>query len=386
MSNHSFEQKIVNELHQPNGMQHVFRDLQFLRQHESQKDFHKDLGHLNHTLHKQGLLPKFEVIDPSSSGFALREKGGHQQHPSTGSVGAEAGADAVHGGPHRSKHRRQSPDRLSPNSQRNTLEPDPSSAAASPEQTEAPPVMPAREGSRGRTSAARNSDLADRPDAPLRRGLKRPRQADAPDDDLPPADSQAEHKTGDRNRNGRVAFFGDSITKGMTASSEFKKNFGADVENFGHDSDTTQNLMSRLRSGQDDSKGGAPEKGVILIGTNNLGKGETDHQIAQDVLADVAEASRLNPGTKFLVVGLLPRGQSAQSPYRQHIANINRELEASLAGKSNVKFTDVGKSMLEADGNMSNRLWQSKYDYVHPTFNAGFDRLLDLIKPEVDSL
>jgi hypothetical protein len=378
MSKQSFEHKIVNELHQPNGMQHVFQDLQSLRQHESQKSFHRDLNHLNHTLHKQGLLPKFEVIDASPSGFAVREKGGHQKPSSaepTGAAADDAVADSTHGGSPRNRRRRQGqgqdqdqPSRRSTRNGRAQDELTPRAVDASPGESEAPPAMPNRASRRsGGRGVIPSPDFDGQPDAASKKELAEPK----------------EHSG---NHNGRVAFFGDSITKGMTASSEFKKNFGADVENFGHDSDTTQNLMSRLRSGQDSSKGGPPEKGVILIGTNNLGKGETDHQIAQDVLADVTEASRQNPGTKFLVVGLLPRGQSAQSPYRQHIANINRELESSLAGKSNVKFTDVGKGMLKADGNMSDRLWQSKYNYVHPTFNAGFDRLLDLIKPEVDSL
>src|ERR1700733_6099641 len=272
MSNQSFEHKVVNELHQPNGMQHVFHDLQSLRQHESQKAFHRDLNHLNHTLHKQGLLPKFEVIDASPSGFALREKGGHQKHSSaepTGAAGDDAVADSTHGGSPRNGRRRQSQDQPTRRSARNSPEQDelaPRAANASSAESEAPPAIPARAPGRG-----------------VRRGAVPSPDLDGPTD-VSPAKGLAAPKESSGNHNGRVAFFGDSITKGMTASPEFKKNFGADVENFGHDSDTTQNLMSRLKSGQDNSKGGAPEKGVILIGTNNLGKGETDHQIAQDVL------------------------------------------------------------------------------------------------------
>ncbi len=374
MSKQSLEH-IVNDMHQPNGMQHVFRDLEFLRQHESQKAFHRDLNHLNSTLHKQGLLPKFEVIDASPNGFAIRQKGAHPKPQD--SQPHQSGAARESGEARESRESRES---RGPSESRLPR----SSSPVASERRSA--KMPSTDRSR---AAADESQLANDEASPGRDFSPKPRPGQRPAPTLAPSESDSSETT-DRTRagtdGGRVAFFGDSITKGMTASPEFKRYFGGNAENFGHNGDSTEKLMSRLKSGEDTTPGKPPEKGVILIGTNDLGSGKSDHQIAQGVLNDLAEAERLNPGTKFLVVGLLPRGQEAGNYYRQHIANINSELSAALTGNSRAKFADIGAGMLEADGNMSNRLWQKPYGYVHPTMGAGYERLLTLLKPQVDAL
>jgi len=195
-------------------------------------------------------------------------------------------------------------------------------------------------------------------------------------------------------------FYGDSITEAMSIGDGFKETFGKNAENFGVKGDSTQHLLWRMQNGETSIRGAQPEKGVILIGTNNLEKGQSDQDIARGIIKDLDEATTRLPNTKFLVLGILPRGHDRSDPLRAHVAAINKEVQSALAARPDlagkVSFKDIGPQMLEPDGSMSTKVWEK--DWEHPTLggydrkkqqwvaDTGNHRLFSTIKPLLDAL
>ena len=173
-----------------------------------------------------------------------------------------------------------------------------------------------------------------------------------------------------------LVFYGDSITKGMSEGNALKKAFGNSAENFGIIGDSTQHLLWRLQNGEANFKK-PPEKGVLLIGANNVGHQSND-DIVKGILADLKEAQKRMPDTKWLVLGVLPQGRNANDPRRAEIKDINEKLAQALKGMPNVQFFDAGPAMLEKDGSMSDRVWWR--DGLHP---RNYDPLFDKVKEQL---
>ena len=176
-----------------------------------------------------------------------------------------------------------------------------------------------------------------------------------------------------------LVFYGDSITKGMSIGNALQNEFGCRAENFGIVADSTQHLLWRMQNGEMEFKT-APEKGVILIGANNIGAASNE-EIAKGIVATVNEASSRLPNTKWLVLGVLPQGRSASDPRRATIEKINTLVQQELAGKNNVTFMDVNKTMLEADGSMSDNVWWK--DGLHP---RSYTPLFKAIRPTLEKM
>jgi hypothetical protein len=177
-----------------------------------------------------------------------------------------------------------------------------------------------------------------------------------------------------------TAFFGDSITDGMSLNNDFTNLHGI-TANFGIHSDTTENLRYRLEHGELEFKGGkAPKDFVMLIGTNDIDRGKPHDQIARDIMGNAELIAHKFPQSKVLVLGLLPRGG-----HRDDIADINEHIkqDMSKSHSANIHFADVGRSMLEKDGSMSKNIWQG--DFEHPTYQNGNTRLLRAIKQSLDA-
>ncbi|MBX9953073.1 MAG: hypothetical protein K2Y39_28125 [Candidatus Obscuribacterales bacterium] len=176
-----------------------------------------------------------------------------------------------------------------------------------------------------------------------------------------------------------VAFYGDSITQGLQLNPGFKTSFGRS-ENFGIGGDTNQNLLYRLRNGEANFAGSQPETAVLLIGTNNIGS-QTPDKIAAGILANARELASRMPGTEVVVMGILPRGFSANDPLRQQVNSVNDMVRRQLDGIAGVKFVDIGPQMLEPNGNMRAGIFQR--DNVHLTYNAGYSAMLRALQPHV---
>lgn len=116
-----------------------------------------------------------------------------------------------------------------------------------------------------------------------------------------------------------LLFLGDSITqnwerRGPPDDLDFQpvwQHFYGDRNafNLGFQGDTTASLLWRIRNGE--VAGIAPKAAVILIGANNLGR---VHWSAADTVVGIetiiAELRQRLPGTKLLLIGVLPSERS----------------------------------------------------------------------------
>lgn len=177
-----------------------------------------------------------------------------------------------------------------------------------------------------------------------------------------------------------VAFYGDSITQGLQLNPNFKTSFGGRTENFGIGGDTNQNLLYRLKNGEANFGRSQPETAVLLIGTNNIGS-QTPDKIAAGILANAREMTIRMPGTEIVVMGILPRGFSANDPLRRQVNAVNETVRRQLEGVPGVKFVDIGPQLLESNGNMRAGIYQR--DNVHLTSGAGYNAMLRALQPYV---
>jgi lysophospholipase L1-like esterase len=160
-----------------------------------------------------------------------------------------------------------------------------------------------------------------------------------------------------------VLFFGDSITERWAGDGgEIWRARYAPLKaaNFGIGGDTTQNLLWRLANGE--LEGLSPKVVVLLIGTNNLGlRGDAPQDVARGVKTIVADLRRRFPAAKIILLGLLPRGEKADDPFRASIRTINKRLTKLDDGKI-LRYLDIGPKLLEADGSLSKDMMP---DFLH---------------------
>lgn len=171
----------------------------------------------------------------------------------------------------------------------------------------------------------------------------------------------------------QLLFLGDSITQ----------RWGADVLHahwgaytplaFGIGGDRTQQLLWRLGHGELD--GAHPKAIVLLIGTNNL-EIDTPEAIAGGIRQLIGELRRMFPTSRIVLMGILPRGQSPDDPYREKIRAVNRLIEPY--GKlRNVRYVDMSELFLRIDGTIPQGLMP---DYLHLS-RAGYETVAQALQP-----
>ena len=155
----------------------------------------------------------------------------------------------------------------------------------------------------------------------------------------------------ERVRQGKAGliFLGDSITQdwertGPQDWADFRPAWNRfygdrDAVNMGFIGDTTASLLWRIENGE--VAGIAPKVAIILIGANNLGR---VHWSAEDtvagIAADIAAVRQRLPGTKILLLGVLPSDRSAW--VSDTTAAINQMLAARYGeGSGGVTYLDV---------------------------------------------
>ncbi len=156
----------------------------------------------------------------------------------------------------------------------------------------------------------------------------------------------------------QLVFLGDSITQGWGGQ---KAIWDAAWEqykpaNFGIGGDRTEHVLWRLDNGNFD--GLKPKLVVLMIGTNNTGhRGgkESAEQTAEGVKAIIERLAKKCPDTKVLLLGIFPRGATADDKLRVHNAAINEHLSHLADGKK-VHYMDIGKAFLQPDGTLSKEI------------------------------
>ncbi|NBS51660.1 MAG: hypothetical protein EBS96_03395 [Spartobacteria bacterium] len=129
---------------------------------------------------------------------------------------------------------------------------------------------------------------------------------------------------------------GDSITHYGQTASLYKYYFGErKVLNMGQGGDRTQNVLWRLQNGE--VEGIQPKIAFLMIGTNNLGRGETPADTVLGIKAVLAELKQRLPSTKVVLFSIFPRGGAIMDS----ITKVNGELPALADGKQ-VVHVDLG--------------------------------------------
>lgn len=191
----------------------------------------------------------------------------------------------------------------------------------------------------------------------------------------------------DRVRQGDVdvVFIGDSITQGWEGAGKnaWQKHFAPlRAINLGIGGDRTQHVLWRLEHGE--LEGIRPKVAVIMIGTNNLGArdgrgGNSNEEIADGVRAVVQDVRRASPPTKILLLGIFPRGEAADNPYRKRIREINWLIARMDDSGRHVHYQDIGHRFLEKDGSLSKKIMP---DYLHLS-EEGYDRWAAAVEPVI---
>jgi lysophospholipase L1-like esterase len=188
-----------------------------------------------------------------------------------------------------------------------------------------------------------------------------------------------------RSRKGGVdlVFLGDSITQGWRAAIE--ENWtGAEPRlravNYGIGGDSTRQVIWRIEHGTLD--GIRPRLVVLMIGTNNLYRDHnagSNDEIAIGVKKILALIAEKTPGTRVLLLGVLPRQTRT---WCERISDLNTSISRNeVTGR--IRFLDAGPAFLDAAGNVKADLYHA--DAVH--LNArGYEVLSSLVKPVVREL
>ena len=148
-----------------------------------------------------------------------------------------------------------------------------------------------------------------------------------------------------------LLFVGDSITANWNSAAGGavwnQVYAGRNAAQAGVFGDETQGLLWRLDHTALASLN--PKLVVLLIGTNNLTEGDSPSDVAAGIQAVVQTLERNYPGAKILLMGILPRGATADDPLREAAAAVNQSI-ASLADSQRVDYADLWPALLYPNG------------------------------------
>jgi lysophospholipase L1-like esterase len=179
-----------------------------------------------------------------------------------------------------------------------------------------------------------------------------------------------------------LLWIGDSITDWWArAGQQIWAEYFAPLNpaNFGISGDRTEGVLWRVQNGELD--GFSAKLVILMLGTNNINR-NPNAEIAEGNRLIVEEIRRRQPVAKVLVLGVFPRGEAADSPYRASVREINSHL-ARLADNEHVFYMDIGDRFLAPDGTLPRDVMP---DGLHPNVNgyrvwaeAIYDRVLELM-------
>ena len=190
-----------------------------------------------------------------------------------------------------------------------------------------------------------------------------------------------------------VLFLGDSITEGWGKAPHIWEHYFGKYQpaNFGIGGDQTQHVIWRIENGELD--GINPKAVVLMIGTNNSAA-HTGEQIA-DAIKKIVELIRTKiPGTKVLLLAILPRDARrnndgliteptiADTAKRVAANDRANTLIAKLDDGVNVRFLNTNAVFLGRDGRIP---WTIMPDQLHPTA-AGYQLWAEAIEKPLAEL
>ena len=178
-----------------------------------------------------------------------------------------------------------------------------------------------------------------------------------------------------------VLFIGDSITHAWegTGLATWERYYGhRKAVNMGFSGDRTQHVLWRLLNGGLGRV--SPEVAVIMIGTNNSGT-DSSRETALGVRAICNTLRALLPETKILLLGIFPRGATADNWLR--ITNeATNAMIAQLDDGEWVHYLDIGADFLDTDGALSEEIMP---DRLHPN-ERGYEIWAQAMEPTLARL
>jgi lysophospholipase L1-like esterase len=167
-----------------------------------------------------------------------------------------------------------------------------------------------------------------------------------------------------------IAFVGDSLIE-PGRWDEWFADF--DVVNFGVAGSTTDDLLARL----DDVVQADPDELVLLIGTEDLSKRGSVEHIVRNIETALVTLRKELPGTRLLLVSILPRGHE----FAERIREANRHLWQFVATVHG-QYLDVWPVLALEDGEL-NPVYTD--DRLH--LNArGYEAWLAELRPALERL
>jgi N-acetylglucosamine-6-sulfatase len=134
--------------------------------------------------------------------------------------------------------------------------------------------------------------------------------------------------------------------------------------NFGISGDTTQGVLWRMQNGE--LEGSKARLIVLMLGTNNIPRGNPPEEIAEGLRLIVQEFRSRQPQAKVLLLGIFPRSADPTHQHRAAITDINGRI-AKFADDKNVFFMDIGKQFLAPDGTLPADIMP---DGLHPNLRG----------------
>ena len=176
-----------------------------------------------------------------------------------------------------------------------------------------------------------------------------------------------------------LVFIGDSITVRWPEELLNEKYGKYRPLKMGIAGDWIQNVLWRVNNGVLDQA--RIKVIVLLIGTNNLFNGFTPDDVAEGTANLLKTLREKSPGSKILLLGILPCGDSIKDPKCEIRRQANAKT-ALLADNKTVFFLDIGDKLVEPDGTISNEVMPDKLHVAMP----GYIRWMDAMKPTLDTL
>lgn len=181
----------------------------------------------------------------------------------------------------------------------------------------------------------------------------------------------------------QLVWIGDSITHGWeSGGKEIWEQRYAPLKalNLGFSGDRTEQVLWRLD--HDAVKGISPKLAIIMIGTNNAGhRKDPAAETAAGIQEIVAQLRQRLPKTKILLLGIFPRGETAEDELRKLNTETNAIIAKQADGKD-VVFLDISNKFLDADGKLSKEIMP---DLLHPN-TKGYQIWSDAIADQVKAL
>lgn len=150
--------------------------------------------------------------------------------------------------------------------------------------------------------------------------------------------------------------------------------------NFGISGDETGNLLWRITEGGA-LDGFRPKVVVLMIGINNLIRGQTPEQTAEGIAAVAKTVKSKLPDTRLLLLGVFPCWQPATHPIREKVRRTNALIRPLHDGQQ-VFYLDVGHVFVEPDGNI---LKEKLQDTLHPS-EKGYALWAEAMDPYLSDL